>query len=544
MMNALRETGAMVDDNIVQAGDETEQKNKKQWGFDLTRRKMMILGGSLAGAAGLGSVGSTGVEAQTIVDVPENEHLWPNPEDPHELSVSREQRENSLARHVNLVCSAVFMMDREVEEFFKNDLVDYRNQWFRWEDVDVEVDEEQETVTFVAPPDPPRTAAYKEGHGSSILPPGAREVSYEPVDVSPEPDEDQPWPMGDNDAVADSPEVDTDAISDTLEWAFETNQPETEYNRPHADYDSDRVTTRPDTRAIVVLHDGEIVGEKYDEEGGVDKEKVHVNWSMGKSLAPTLIGLLVHDGEFDIDDPAPIDEWQGDNDPRQEITISNIARMSSGLRFNRAADEDNIIYPTRNDDHSRAYFEAIDAYEYAANQFLEHEPGTVWAYRNVNPMLLGKIVRDTVEERGDNFLAYPQRALFDRIGCRNMIIQPDHFGNFIIQGYVYGSARDWARFGQLYLQDGYWQGERILPQGWADYVSTPAPADPDDGYGAMFWVNRGGAMEDVPEDAYWASGARDNWCVIIPSRDIVIVRLGRYAEYSQNELVRRILDSC
>jgi CubicO group peptidase (beta-lactamase class C family) len=176
------------------------------------------------------------------------------------------------------------------------------------------------------------------------------------------------------------------------------------------------------------------------------------------------------------------------------------------------------------------YFDGLNVFEHAVNQPLELAPNTQWRYRNSDPLTLGKIIRETVEARGPNgieaYLTFPQRVLFDAIGARNFVLETDAWGNFIMTGYDYGSARDWARFGLLHLWDGVWEGRRILPEGWVEFISTPAPADNSRGYGGLFWLNRSGAWQGVPEDAFMSSGFMGQHTVVIRSRDAVVVRLG------------------
>jgi CubicO group peptidase (beta-lactamase class C family) len=151
-------------------------------------------------------------------------------------------------------------------------------------------------------------------------------------------------------------------------------------------------------------------------------------------------------------------------------------------------------------------------------------------YRNSDPVLISYLVRLGVEKRGEEYLSFPQRALFDKLGIRTMVIETDPFGNFLGQGYEVGSGRDWARLGNLYLQDGIWNGERILPEGYAKFVSTLAPAweaDKRPIYGAFFWLNGTGTFP-VPRDAYYMSGAGGQTTLIIPSHDLVVVRMGHF----------------
>jgi CubicO group peptidase (beta-lactamase class C family) len=156
------------------------------------------------------------------------------------------------------------------------------------------------------------------------------------------------------------------------------------------------------------------------------------------------------------------------------------------------------------------------------------------------------IARRAMEAKGVDWLSFPQRQLFDRIGARSFVLETDAWGNFIITGYDYGGTRDWARLGLLYLWKGVWQGQRILPENWAEFVSTPAPGDPARGYGGLFWLNRGGSRARLPADAYWMAGYMGQTTMIIPSRDLVVVRHGPSpggdGPYFE-ELVARVLNA-
>jgi CubicO group peptidase (beta-lactamase class C family) len=172
----------------------------------------------------------------------------------------------------------------------------------------------------------------------------------------------------------------------------------------------------------------------------------------------------------------------------------------------------------------------VDSFKYAATRPLQWQPGTVGRYRNTDPVLTNYLVRLAVEKRGEEYLSFPRRALFDKIGVRTMVMETDPFGNFLTQGYELASARDWARLGNLYLQDGVWNGERILPEGYVKFVSTVAPAWDADGrpiYGGFFWIN-GTSRFPVPEDAYYMTGVGGQTTLIIPSHSLVVVRMGHY----------------
>jgi len=255
--------------------------------------------------------------------------------------------------------------------------------------------------------------------------------------------------------------------------------------------------------------------------------------------------VLIQQQHLRLDDPAPVKEWQVEDDPRRHIRVRDLLRMSSGLDFVNAGLSGPQSF-SRENEHMRIYFDAINVFEHAINQPPKTPPNTVWRYLNSDPLTLGRIVRDTVEAKGEDYLTFPQRALFDRIGARNFVLETDAWGNFILTGYDYGSARDWVRFGLLHLWDGVWQGERILPKGWVEFISTPAPADPARKYGGLFWLNRGGMLDRVPQDAFWAAGFMGQITMVIPSRDVVVVRLGPSPGGSNqyvNEIVGRVLEA-
>jgi CubicO group peptidase (beta-lactamase class C family) len=253
------------------------------------------------------------------------------------------------------------------------------------------------------------------------------------------------------------------------------------------------------TAALVVVHRGRLVAERYALGTGRDTQLE--SWSMGKSVTATLVGMLVQEGELRLDQPAPVAEWRHHGDPRGQITVAHLLRMSSGLRFSFPTIEgyEGTARPALATllwsgvpDHVRIYTGMEDVFRFAIDAPAEHTPGRVGRYRNSDPLVLGAIVRRILEARDDDYLSWPQRALFDRIGVRRQVLETDVHGNFILTGYDYGTARGWARLGLLYLNDGIWQGERLLPEGFVEFVSTPAPAWSEPLYGGLFWLNRTG----------------------------------------------------
>jgi len=401
---------------------------------------------------------------------------------------------------------------------------------FQWEDdFAFEVDEARRTVTVTDPSAGSRSARYSGDQGCAILPAGADDVYFEPRTIAsdlPDPAT-QPWPTGDRDARASLSAEDSASLAGVLDWAFD----DTGLERPQ------------NTRGVVVVHRGRIVAERYAP--GWGPYTPQISWSMGKSIASALTGVLVEQRAFAPEDPAPIPEWRGSHDPRGEIRIVDLLRMSSGLDFDNFGLDPEASYVAANE-HFRIYFDAVNVHAHAVHQPLRFEPGSTWRYRNSDPLSLMYLAKREMERREESFLAYPYRHLFHRIGMRSMVLETDAWGNFVITGYDFGGSRDWARFGLLHLRDGMWEGERILPEGWVDLVSLPAPGDPGRSYGGLFWLNRGGAMERIPEDAYWAAGYMGQRTLVLPSRELVVVRQGPspggFGPYFE-ELVVRILEA-
>lgn len=406
------------------------------------------------------------------------------------------------------LCSGTFVVgrvtERSPETVLAEDVAPFPA--FAWQDdFEWEVDLEEQSATVWAADVNPRKARYHGDQGCTLLEDGADSVHFTPVPVPrglPEASG-QDWPLGDR--GAEEPEqagVDRARLDAALEAAMAAGQ---------------------NTRALAVVRRGRIVGERYA--SGFTRNTPQISWSEGKSLTAALIGRLIEKGHFTLDDPAPIAEWRAEGDPRGGILMRHLLTMTSGLDMTN----DGLAGPSSllpENEHMRVYFDALDVFAHASGQPYGIPPGTEFRYRNSDPLSLGRIVRETVEGAGKEYLTHPQRQLFDRIGSRDFVLEPDPWGNFILSGYEYGSAADWMRFGLLHLWDGEFAGERILPEGWSDFVSAPSPGAADDEYGGLWWLNAGGRHPDIPRDAYWAAGFMGQVTMVIPSADAVIVRLG------------------
>ncbi|HSR42789.1 MAG TPA: serine hydrolase, partial [Longimicrobiales bacterium] len=421
-----------------------------------------------------------------------------------------EERGSAMAWGAHHLCAGVFVVGRDLRR--PPDVVLARDvaafDHFRWEEAfGYEVDWEERRVTVSAPGLPSWSAGYHGDQGCVIEGPGRSGLEFTPREIPSDlPDaRAQPWPTGDLGAHGPLPsEADAEALDRVLDQAMGP--------------------ARQNTRALVVVQGGRIVGERYAE--GFGPHTPQISWSQGKSIAAALVGVLVEEGDLRLDQPAPVEAWRADpDDPRREIRISSLLHMSSGLDFLNLGVQGSRAFTDENE-HFRIYQDAVDVCRHATEQPMDLPPDSVFRYRNSDPLTLTCLVRDVVEKRGEDWLGFPRRALFDRIGIRDAVLETDRFGNFIITGYDFMSAYDWARFGLLHLWDGVWEGERILPEGWSDFVSTPTGSDPSRSYGGLWWVNDGGRFPDLPADAYTAAGFMGQNTVVIPSLDMVVVRLG------------------
>lgn len=427
------------------------------------------------------------------------------------------------------MCNGLFTGNRTLEQVFDQELAFLRDPIGTAEGGDYNVDWGLQAVEVgSAGAVPTMRAVFREGIGCVVLPPDQTlaDIDSLPELTLPLPPGDPaqiPWPNGD--LIQNSrphSNVDWDALEAASDWAF------------------DRETDEQDTLSLIVVHDGEIILERYAP--GIEMATRTRTWSTAKSIAATLIGMLVDDGRMSLDEPLGFG-WYPENrspetDPRNEITLRHVLNMSSGLE---TIDNNRMEYATGS---GLSYWAGASSVTGARSRALIREPGSYWDYENYDT-LLGVYAMKQALGGEKAYAEFPRKALLDRIGMRNTLVSTDRFGDFILSSQVYTNARDLARFGLLYLQGGIWDGERLISEEWIEFSSTPAPATVGRGgfYGAQWWLVPED-RNDVPSDAYSTNGNRGQYTVVVPSHDVVIVRRGLdYGRqgFSQWDLTREVL---
>lgn len=398
-----------------------------------------------------------------------------------------------------MICSTVFVSHRDPAPALKQDLIIAAPVPYR-------VDSASRSVVAWIPGKESRRAVHHGRTGCTLRPDSTLGTTAPSGAAPARTTRPGLWPAGDRVDTGHLPRgVDAGALAAALDSAFAEPGP----GNPRG------------TRAIVVAWNGRIIAERYAT--GYDATMPQLGWSMTKSVTNALVGILVKQGKLAVDRPAPVPEWRGAGDPRGRITLDHLMRMCSGLAFDET-------YSLGTSDVARDLFLADDAGGYAAAKPLADSIGTVWSYSSGTTNIISRIVRQAVGNEAA-YQRFPWTALFDPLGMTTAVLEPDPSGTFVGSSYMYASARDWARFGQLYLNDGVWNGKRLLPAGWVKYSTTPSPADSTAGYGAQVWVNgvgRSGKRPHarVPGDAFFFLGHDQQNVAVIPSRKLVVVRLG------------------
>ena len=402
----------------------------------------------------------------------------------------------------SFICSDTFVAGMDLNTLEDNDLdgiyTDFRRAYDRLPEARIDRNEQTVSVQYDASM-PPRIAAYRPGFGCTQLPSGADEtmIGYLPRFAA--------WP----DATGEDR---GSAIGSNVKVSLRTEEAERLDIPVSFAFDERTYGNGTRTSAVVVVKDGQIVAERYAR--GIDHETPQRTWSVAKSITATVLGAARRQGMIDIDYPAVIKAWDSGADPRRNITIRNLMHMASGLDSGESG--------SRTD---RLYFGGGRVVDQAASKVMEAMPGKRFKYANDDTLIAMRALREAMDD-DSKFHSFPYEAVLHKIGARHTTMEVDWNGDFVSSSQVWSTARDLARVGQLYLQDGVWGNERILPEGWVDFVKTPAPAQPKSGagYGAQFWLMTDAA--GVPADTFYMAGNRGQYVVIVPSMNAVIVRRG------------------
>jgi CubicO group peptidase (beta-lactamase class C family) len=431
------------------------------------------------------------------------------------------------AYDAKMLCSGVFVSGRDAATVEHEDIA--ANQHSVLQLIRARVDRQQRSVSAGLFGLPQREAVFRDGLGCTLaIGVTADQLRADSTGMvaSRRIRTDRPWPEGDAVELRHiARAINTEALYAALDAAFTEPDP-----------------TRPRrTRAVVVVYDGRIVAERYAP--GFSLDTPQIGWSMTKSVTGALVGVLVGEGKLALNQPAPVSEWRQSSDPRGAITLDQLLRMNSGLAFdeNYGAPLSDVVY---------MLLGTRDMAAYAIAKPLVAAPGSTWHYSTGTSNILARIVHDTGGISAEAQRSFPRRALFDRIGMTSAVLEPDASGIYAGSSFMYASARDWARFGLLCLRDGLWNGAQILPPGWVKYSRTPTTQSPDNEFGAHLWLRvpepyyrAAGMRPTLPSDAFHIVGHHAQFVSVVPSRKLVVVRLGLSAPWTwdQEEFLVQIL---
>lgn len=420
------------------------------------------------------------------------------------------------------VCTCVFVSGRSTADIDTTEMGEYPFNLAGYE-----VNYEDSSVTASVWGMATSKAIYRKGIGCTLINDIEEQQLRAQVFAIPPPpvhSDTLLWPYGDR-------------LPDTLPSAINTEKLQAAVNDAFTEpYPSKKQRTR----AVVVLYDGQLVAEQYAP--GFSRNTKMYGWSMAKSFTAALIGTLVKQNKLTVQQAAPVPEWNSAVDPRNAITLQNLLQQTSGLGFledySKASDVTNMLYKKR------------DMAAFTASHSLAHTPGTVFSYSSGNSNILARIIRQTVGEK--DYAAYPFTNLFYKLNMYNTLFEPDASGTYVGSSYINATARDYARFGLLYYNDGIWNGERILPEGWVQQTATAPAANKKKNYGYQFWLN--GFENDtatrryypnVPDDLFFCDGYAFQAIYIIPSKKLVVVRLGLTLDQSfdENKFLKSIIEA-
>jgi len=403
----------------------------------------------------------------------------------------------------HFICSGMFNAGQELAEIERNELdgiyPDYDRDYRKLPDAVIDAATKTVSVAY-SDAMPPRMSVWRAGFGCTQMPIGATKdmASFLPTFST--------WPaFGGTDRGS--------AIGSDVMVRLRTD--DTERLEAPVSFAFDERTYGNGTRtsAVLVVKDGQVVAEQYAR--GIEHETPQRTWSVAKSITATILGAARRNGHIDLNYPAVIEDFNSGADPRRKITLTNLMHMASGL--------DSGEIGSRTD---RIYFGGGRVIDQAADNVLEAAPGTRFKYANNDTLIAMRSFRESIAS-DEAYHRFPYEHLLHKIGANRTTMEIDWNGDFISSSQVWSTARDLARIGQLYLQDGMWGNERLLPEGWAEFVRTPAPAQPasgGQGYGAQFWLLND--TPGVPEDTFLMAGNRGQYVVISPSLNAVVVRRG------------------
>jgi CubicO group peptidase (beta-lactamase class C family) len=393
-----------------------------------------------------------------------------------------------------MLCSGIFNAGRSEAEIAADEL---RGIYPEYEAIvptlTATVDRRTATVAVPFAADlPPRQATWHRGVGCTAAAIGATPPVIATHAVPPGPASADPraWPAGDA-GITPKPSA---SLAAAVDRAFD-----------HTTYGTG------ETVGVVVLRDGKVVAERYRQ--GFGPFTSNRTWSVAKSVAGTIMGMVVKAGHLQPTSAELLPEWNGIGDPRAAITLDNLLRMASGLHSDTAGNRTDAIY-----------FGGGTVAQDATHWPLEAKPGTRFRYANNDILLAVHALKDKIG--GTAYEILPEFVLFDRIGMRHTVAEKDWNNDYILSSQVWSTARDLARLGQFWLQDGVWEGRRLLPEGWMRYMTTPSGPQPaaGPGYGATLWLF--GPKQGLPGGSYAAQGNRGQYVMVIPSKRLVVVRRG------------------
>jgi CubicO group peptidase (beta-lactamase class C family) len=410
------------------------------------------------------------------------------------------------------MCSCVFIAERDPESVKKQDL-----SFFPISLATTKINSDEKSVTASLLGLVKRKAVYREGLGCAIIVDfPEEEIRQQSLPAIPAPpySSESPWPFGD--ILQDSlpAGIDEARLKEAVDKAF----------------DAPGAEPLLKTQAVVVVYDNALVAEKYVE--GFDMYTECLSWSMAKSITNALVGILVREGKLDICQSAGIDEWE--TDERNTITIKNLMQMNTGLQW-----KENYFNLS---EVTKMLYMRGDMYRYSVTVPLIYKPDSVWNYASGMANIISGIIRRIIGN-DEAYYSFPYTELFHRIGMLNTVFETDASGNFVCSSYCFATPRDLARFGMLYLNNGVFEGDTILPVGWVKYSSTPANGS-DGQYGAFFWLWNRDKYLDVPEDMYMCRGCQGQRVFIIPSEKLVVVRTGySMKDFDMNRFLKNIIEA-